>query len=119
MNTLQDITNPDCWVEYDMSAELEKDQVEYERTHRDQISVSVVPETDPEPTIYCDKCGVGGQQHDPKTDGFDCQKLLSGEEEYDDEQGSVCSCCHEIIDNCVCVGREHEECINCIRKEVE
>lgn len=83
MNTIQDISNPDCWVEHDMSAELEAEQVKYDREHRDQIEVSVVPE-----------------------------------EEFDYDEARVCSCCHESRDNCVCVGMEHEECVNCVKKPV-
>jgi len=43
MKSFFDMTDDD-WVEMDMSAELEADQVEYEKTHKDSISVEIVKE---------------------------------------------------------------------------
>ncbi len=34
-------------------------------------------EADAEATFYCSLCGMGGVQHDPETDGFDCVALQS------------------------------------------
>lgn len=44
LHDISEIGNPDAWEEFDISEELEKEQVAYEKAHKDQISISIVPE---------------------------------------------------------------------------